>query len=116
MKIVRTLPTPTTGPSTQLIAIQCDICGHRYNAASRDHTPRIDLDNGDAIIRADLCRRCLAHVQSVLGVTLEMMRPVTKWQSRPGWRSYAYVLRDADSGHPIHCAGMSDEHGEWRTS
>lgn len=117
MKVVRDLPVPSTGPLTELIAVECDICGAREEAVGREHIPRLDIDNGYSIARADLCAGCLAEIHKALGEWVYRMRPITAWQSRgPGWRTYSYAMRDADSGELTYCSGIGDEHSGWRVT
>ena len=94
-----------------IVGVQCDICGIRNDADKSDHTPRIDIDDGDAIIRADLCAGCLAQVRQVLRDHLPRMRPVTEWV-RGCWRSWSYDQIDEATGSICRASSICDE-GLW---
>lgn len=113
MKIVRDLDIQPgdPGPSTEIVGIRCDLCGAERGVAKREHTARIDLDDGGTIHRADLCPECLADVHRVLASQIPKMRPVTEW-TRGGIRSWGYDEIDSESGTQLHRSSICDE-GLW---
>lgn len=99
------------GPSTEIVGVRCDLCGDRRDADKRDHTPRIDIDDGHTIHRADLCSGCLAEVRQVIGDRMMRMRPVTEWLES-GIRSWGYDQIDEQTGTVCRSSSICDE-GLW---
>lgn len=114
MKIIRDLDIQPgdPGPSDEIVGIRCDLCGAEQAAEKSDHTPRIDIDDGHTIHRADLCSSCLAEVRQVIGDRMMRMRPVTEWLDS-GIRSWGYERIDAETGTICRSSSICDE-GLWQ--
>lgn len=110
MKITRDLGIESgdSGPSSEIVGVQCDICGGRRDADKGDHTPRIDVDDGHTIHRADLCSTCLAGVRQAISEYIPRMRAVTEWTSG-GIRCWGYDQIDAETGTILRCGSICDE-------
>ncbi|MEQ8271524.1 hypothetical protein [Algiphilus sp.] len=113
MKITRDLEIKSgdSGPPSQIVGIRCDICGAERDASPQEHTPRLDIDDGTTIHRADLCLRCLTGVCQALSEHIVKMRPVTE-VTKGGIRAWSYDQVDVETGAILRVGSIADE-GLW---